>query len=561
MICARCSEPIDAAPCPTCGDKALLDGRYRLIRTLGTGAFGTTWLAERASDGLEVALKEIQVRPDAKLRELVDREASVLRQLHHPDIPRYIEAFTVVEGRARAFCLVQEYIAGPTLEAAMAERRFEPDEALGILERVLPVLNYLHGLSPPVIHRDLKPGNLILRPDARVALVDFGSVRDAFKGTLGGSTIAGTFGYMAPEQFHGDATPATDRYALGMIGIALVTGRHPASLLGPDRRPAWRAHARVLPAVADLLDELITANPAARPDQRAIVRRIAATRIPLGALPQSARRGRGATLDPRLQTAEATRPSPDPTFQPPVPAGASSTRVAVGSVAATGLIVAVLAPTAVLLMAAPLLLASIAGDVLANAPGTGPATPPPAGAPDSHALGLGFTIDADAGIQACFGDVGPARLRGVIMEGPTGTVFYGAPDSVATQPISACVEGRVKQLALPASSEVVASTWTIPRLQPAPPPTNPGMQQIGSWTGPTGRLTIDWPQSTRLILGTDADHLVAIDHAGSTLVGDIPPGYYGVNVGATEAGFWVVEGHDCDYRWTGTTWQGGCTPP
>src|SRR6185295_6373321 len=91
------------------------------------------------------------------------------------------------------------------------------------------VLDYLHGRVPPVIHRDIKPSNVIRRPDGSFALVDFGSVRDSLK-PEGGSTVVGTFGYMAPEQFQGRALPASDVYGVGATLIALVSGLEPEDL-------------------------------------------------------------------------------------------------------------------------------------------------------------------------------------------------------------------------------------------------------------------------------------------------------------------------------------------
>jgi serine/threonine protein kinase len=88
------------------------------------------------------------------------------------------------------------------------------------------VLDYLHGRAPPIIHRDIKPGNVIRRLDAGFSLVDFGSVRDSLK-PEGGSTVVGTFGYMAPEQFQGRALPQSDVYALGATALTLLTGREP----------------------------------------------------------------------------------------------------------------------------------------------------------------------------------------------------------------------------------------------------------------------------------------------------------------------------------------------
>jgi hypothetical protein len=123
----------------------------------------------------------------------------------------------------------------------------------------LTVLEYLHGLSPPVIHRDITPHNVMRRKsDGQLVLVDFGSVRDALVDPqIGGQTVTGTFGYMAPEQFYGKASPASDLYALGALAVALLSRRQPNALVDDQNRIAFRSHIAVSAATAALLDRLL----------------------------------------------------------------------------------------------------------------------------------------------------------------------------------------------------------------------------------------------------------------------------------------------------------------
>src|SRR5688572_5683118 len=127
-------------------------------------------------------------------------------------------------------------------------------------------LGYLHGHAPPVVHRDIKPGNVILRPDGSFCLVDFGSVRDRLK-PEGGSTVVGTFGFMAPEQFQGRAAPGSDVYAVAATALSLLTGSEPEDLphkgLALDVEGALRGQvdARVIAALRSMLQP--------DPDQRA----------------------------------------------------------------------------------------------------------------------------------------------------------------------------------------------------------------------------------------------------------------------------------------------------
>jgi serine/threonine protein kinase len=235
---------------------------------VGDGRSGTTWRGVREADGEVCAIKELPFRRahTAKERQLIAREADVLRQLDHPGIPRLHETFLLGKGPGRALYIVQEFVDGMTLAEELADHRFEESEVNAILVELLAILQYLHGLSPPVIHRDIKPQNVMRAGDGHLVLVDFGAVRDVIRDPdLGGSTVAGTFGYMAPEQFSGDATPGSDLYGLGATAVALLTRRDPHTLQDWAQRTRWRQHAQVSDGLANVLSAMLTPNPDARP--------------------------------------------------------------------------------------------------------------------------------------------------------------------------------------------------------------------------------------------------------------------------------------------------------
>lgn len=271
LLCAGCAERLLVLTewCPDCGSAPLLDGRYALLEVLGRGRAGITYKARCLTTGELVAVKELPLRAGdpAKRRELFEREAAILRQLHHPAIPRFIEDFEAGRGKSRGLYLVREYVEGRDLRSEMDRHRYTPAEVLDIVDELLGVLAYLHGLSPPVIHRDIKPANVLRRfSDRRLVLVDFGAVRDAIQDDdLGGSTVAGTFGYMAPEQFRGDALAATDLYGLGALAVCLLTRREPHTLLTPSGKLDWVRHTRVEPTVTLLVNALLEADPLRRP--------------------------------------------------------------------------------------------------------------------------------------------------------------------------------------------------------------------------------------------------------------------------------------------------------
>ncbi|MEM7727629.1 MAG: ankyrin repeat domain-containing protein, partial [Cyanobacteria bacterium P01_A01_bin.45] len=131
-------------------------------------------------------------------------------------------------------------------------------EVKDIAQQVLAILTYLHSLDPPVIHRDIKPHNLIRSDDGKIYLVDFGAVQNTYYNTLmQGSTVVGTYGYMAPEQFRGQALPATDLYSLGATLLYLLTHRSPAELPQDTLKLDFRNSVDISESFADWLDKIL----------------------------------------------------------------------------------------------------------------------------------------------------------------------------------------------------------------------------------------------------------------------------------------------------------------
>ena len=236
----------------------LRDGRFVITGSLGEGSQGHTYDGVDKREGRPVAIKRFDVRfaKTWKDAELAEREARVLQSLSHPRLPEYIDHFE----QDGALYLVMEKIEGESL--AVLHRRgglLSEREVRRFLGDASEVLDYLHRRTPPVIHRDLKPGNVIRRPDGSFAFVDFGAVRDKLR-PEGGSTVVGTFGYMAPEQFQGRALPASDVYAIGATALSMLTGRQPEDLphrgLAIDVRAALgdRGGSRLAEALAQMLD-------------------------------------------------------------------------------------------------------------------------------------------------------------------------------------------------------------------------------------------------------------------------------------------------------------------
>ena len=211
----------------------ILINKYQILDILGQGGVGITYRALDIETNRIVAIKALSLKraKDWKAIELFDREAKILAQLEHPAIPKYIDSFQVDSEIDRQYYIIQTLAEGESLFDAVGSG-WKPtiDEARDIATQILEILTYLHDLHPPVIHRDIKPQNLIRNTDGKIYLVDFGAVQDTFYTITGGSTVVGTYGYMAPEQFRGQAYLSTDLYGLGTTLLYLLTGTDPAVL-------------------------------------------------------------------------------------------------------------------------------------------------------------------------------------------------------------------------------------------------------------------------------------------------------------------------------------------
>ncbi|MBO1348940.1 MAG: serine/threonine protein kinase [Hormoscilla sp. GUM202] len=264
---------------------SILSDRYRLVRELGHGGFGRTYLAEDTNRFGELCvLKQFAPKvqtPDAlqKAEELFAREAGVLYQLQHPQIPRFRELFPVKNGNNEYLFLVQDYAEGQSYRELLTARKsqglcFNEAEVTQLLIQLLPVLEYIHAKG--VIHRDISPENLILRhSDQLPVLIDFGGVKQVAakvssqlnpRAANAPVTLLGKSGYAPKEQMQmGIVSPRSDLYALAATCLVLLTGREPQSLMHPDTLQ-WNWHSQVRrPHLSALLDHMLAELPGDRP--------------------------------------------------------------------------------------------------------------------------------------------------------------------------------------------------------------------------------------------------------------------------------------------------------
>lgn len=207
-----------------CQPGTLLHDRYLVEAMLGSGGMGAVYLARDQHNGEAVAIKQINPEADRDMRGRFAREAATLLELRHPGIPD-ISDFFEQDG---VDYLAMDYIEGQSLASVLEHGPLPMGEALAHCLGVCDVLCYLHNRPVPVVHRDVKPHNIVLRPDGGVVLVDFGMARDLAGPAT--KTMVGTLAYAPLEQLQGYPEARSDLYALGATLYELITGQTPRPL-------------------------------------------------------------------------------------------------------------------------------------------------------------------------------------------------------------------------------------------------------------------------------------------------------------------------------------------
>lgn len=233
-----------------------LQGKYTLEKVIGQGSQGKIYKGTCVADGKPVAIKQLRVTSTEnwKQYELFDREAKVLASLDLPGTAKFYEAIQNLEGPNPISVIVQEFIPGRSLQTYINNGdRFLFEHVCQILIKILDILQSLHQHNPQVVHRDIKPSNIILTyPDnpteiiPGIHIVDFGAVANP-QVQDGGSTVTGTYGYMAPEQLIGKPTAASDIYAFAVMAVYLFSGTPPENIATQDLRLLIDPHLEHLP--------------------------------------------------------------------------------------------------------------------------------------------------------------------------------------------------------------------------------------------------------------------------------------------------------------------------
>jgi len=207
----------------------ILDEKYKIIKVLGRGGMGTVYLCENIRLGNQWAIKE--VKKDLKNHIDFSSEPNILKMLNHEGIPRIIDIFYENDN----LYMVEDYIEGVTLNEYVKDKVTIDEENIGkITSSLCDILTYLHNLQPPIIYRDLKPSNIMITPNDKVVLVDFG-ISKTYKSEKNEDTVSiGSKGYAAPEQFGpGQSCKQTDIYGIGMVIYFMVKGEASVTPLEP----------------------------------------------------------------------------------------------------------------------------------------------------------------------------------------------------------------------------------------------------------------------------------------------------------------------------------------
>ena len=207
---------------------SVIDGKYEILKEIGRGGMSVVYLAMDKRLNKQWAVKEIRKKGNGKNDEIVVNsllaEANMMKKLDHPALPRIVD---IIDNGITIY-VVMDYIEGESLDKILKEYGAQPEEmVIGWAMQLCDALSYLHSQNPPIIYRDMKPANVMLKPEGNIKIIDFGIAREYKEQNLADTTVLGTKGYAPPEQYSGQTDPRSDIFALGMTMHHLLTGIDP----------------------------------------------------------------------------------------------------------------------------------------------------------------------------------------------------------------------------------------------------------------------------------------------------------------------------------------------
>lgn len=244
---------------------SIIDDKYKILNKIGQGGMSVVYLAMNERANKQWAIKEVRkdgVKDYDVVRQGLIAETDILKRLNHPHLPSIID----VIDRDDTFLIVMDYIEGKSLDHWLKKDGAQPQEKVVVwAKQICDVLGYLHSRKPPIIYRDLKPANVMLKPDGQIMIIDFGTAREFKETSIEDTSCLGTQGYAAPEQYggHGQTDARTDIYTLGATMYHLLTGHNP-SLPPYEMYPIRRWN----PALSSGLEKIVLKCTQRNPNDR-----------------------------------------------------------------------------------------------------------------------------------------------------------------------------------------------------------------------------------------------------------------------------------------------------
>lgn len=206
----------------------VIDGKYEILKEIGKGGMSVVYLAMDKHLNKQWAVKEIRKKGNGKNDEVVINsllaEANLMKKLDHPSLPRIVD---IIDNGVTIY-VIMDYIEGESLDKILNEYGAQPEElVINWAKQLCDALSYLHSQKPPIIYRDMKPANVMLKPEGNIKIIDFGIAREYKEQNLADTTVLGTRGYAPPEQYSGQTDARSDIFALGMTMHHLLTGIDP----------------------------------------------------------------------------------------------------------------------------------------------------------------------------------------------------------------------------------------------------------------------------------------------------------------------------------------------
>lgn len=239
---------------------SVINGKYEILKEIGRGGMSVVYLSMDKNLNKQWAIKEIRKKGNGKNDEIVVNsllaEANMMKGLDHPSLPRIVD---IIDNGVTIY-VVMDYIEGESLDKILKEYGVQAeDRVIDWAKQICDALSYLHSQKPPIIYRDMKPANVMLKPEGNIKIIDFGIAREYKEQKLSDTTVLGTKGYAPPEQYSGQTDARSDIYALGMTMHHLLTDVDPRG--GDPYIPVRQWNPQLSEGIEIIIDKCVQPPP------------------------------------------------------------------------------------------------------------------------------------------------------------------------------------------------------------------------------------------------------------------------------------------------------------